>query len=63
MYSAGGATFELAGGPGEEPDLVDHRRDLFAHGQRERLAGVLALKRDQFFGMLLDGVGDLQQRQ
>ena len=49
-----GLALQRAGGAGEEPDLVDHRRDLLAGGQPERLAGVLALQRDQLVGVLLD---------
>ncbi len=47
----------------EEPDLVDHRRDLFAAGQVDRLAAVLDLERDQFLGTGLDGIGESEQRQ
>jgi hypothetical protein len=53
MYSAAG----------EEPDLVDHRRDLLARGQPERLAGVAALQRHQLVGVRLDRVGEAEQRQ
>ena len=59
---AGRAALEHAGGAGEEADLVDHRRDLLAGGQPDRLAGVLALGRHQLLRARLEGVGDLQQR-
>jgi len=52
---------ENAGGPGEEPELVDQRRDLLARGERLDLAGVLGLERDQLVSVRLDRVGDLQQ--
>ena len=48
-------------GAGEEAQLVEHRRDLLAPGQRVRLAGVLALEADEVVGACLDGVGELQQ--
>ena len=49
-------------GPGEEPELVHHRRDLLARGERLDLAGVLRLEIDELLGVRLDRVGDLQQR-
>ena len=56
--------FEVSGGTGEEADLVDHLGDLFGHGQRHRLAGVLRDSRpDQIFGPGLEGVGDAKQGQ
>jgi hypothetical protein len=58
-----GLALQGAGRAGEEPDLVDHRRDLLRRGQPERLAGVAALQRHQLRGVLLDRVGQLQQRQ
>jgi hypothetical protein len=58
----GGAAFEQPGRAGEEPDLVDGRRQLLARGQRDRLAGVLALGGDKFVGARLDRVGELEQR-
>ena len=51
-----------AGRPGEEPELVHHRRDLLARGERLDLAGVGRLEGDQLLGVGLDRVGDLQQR-
>ena len=60
---AGALALEVAGGGGEEADLVDHRRDLFAAGQVDRLAAVLDLECDQFLGACLDGVGEAEQRQ
>ncbi len=56
-----GPSFEEAGGAGEEPDLVDHRWDLFGHREAERLAGVLTLRPDQFVGTRLDRVGGAEQ--
>ena len=35
-------SLEVAGGSGEEADLVDQRRDLLGHGDGNRLAGVVA---------------------
>ena len=48
--------------PREEPDLVDHRRDLLGLGDRDRLPGVLALQFDQFVCVGLEQVGDGEQR-
>ncbi|GAA3042763.1 hypothetical protein GCM10020000_22300 [Streptomyces olivoverticillatus] len=62
MYSLGGAALQHPGGAREEADLVHHRGDLFAAGERQRLAGVLRLGGDQLLGARLDGVGDLQER-
>ena len=47
---------------GEEPDLVDHRRDLFGHRDVVGLAGVAALGLHQVCGILLDVVGEVEQR-
>ena len=58
----GGLALQHPGRPGEEPQLVDHRRDLLARRQRLDLAGVLGLERDELVGVRLDRVGDLQQR-
>ena len=60
---AGRLALEMTGGPGEEPDLVDHRGDLLRQGDGEGLAGVGALDRDELLGPGLDGVGDAEQRQ
>ena len=46
----GREALEIPGRRGEEADLVDHRWHLFGHGQREWLAGVLALGPDHLFG-------------
>ena len=59
---AGRLALEHPGRPGEEPELVDHRRDLLARGERLDLAGVLRLQGDELLGVRLDRVGDLQQR-
>ena len=56
-----GLALEHPGRPGEEPQLVDHRRDLLARGERLDLAGVLGLERDELVGVRLDRVGDLEQ--
>jgi hypothetical protein len=42
--------------------VVDRRRDLLAGHQGERLAGVAALQLHELVGVLLDQVGQLQQR-
>jgi len=47
----------------EETDLVDHRRDLLAHGHADRLSGVLDLDGDKFVGARLDCISDAQERQ
>ena len=47
---------------GEEPDLVDHRRDLLGHGDVVGLAGVAALRLDECLSVLLDIVGEVEQR-
>ena len=56
------ATFKHARCAGEEADLVDHRRDLLRHRHRDRLAGVLALEGHKLLSMLLEQVGDTEQR-
>jgi hypothetical protein len=43
-------------------EVVDHRRDLLARGQRIRLSGVLGLQPDELVGARLDGVGEPEQR-
>ena len=53
----------MAGGGGEEANLVDHRRDLFAAHEVRGLAAVLDFETDQFFGPSLNGVGDAEQGQ
>ena len=63
MYSPADAALEHARGAGEEPDLVDHRRDLLARGQRPaacRCSRASSLTSSS--ARVLDGVGDLQQR-
>ena len=47
---------------GEEAELVHHRRDLLARGERLDLPGVLRLQGDELVGVRLDRVGELQQR-
>ena len=44
---AGALALEVAGGGGEEADLVDHRRHLLRRRQGDRLAGVLDLDGDR----------------
>ncbi len=46
----------------EEPHLVDHRRDLVGRHQRLGLAGAAALGVDEPCGIVLDRIGDAQQR-
>jgi hypothetical protein len=58
---AGGLALEHPRSPGEEPELVEHGRDLFTGRQGVRLAGVLALQADEVVGACLDGIGELQQ--
>jgi hypothetical protein len=57
----GGLALEDARRTGEEPELVDHRGDLLARGERLDLPGVLGLEGDELVGTGLDGVGDLEQ--
>ena len=58
----GGATFEYAGGTGEEADLVHSGRHLVGgHGQT-RLAGVEHLGVHELASPCLHRVGDLEQR-
>ena len=59
---ARGLALEDAGRAGEEPELVDHRGDLLARGERLDLPGVLGLEGDELLGVGLDRVGELQQR-
>ena len=54
---------EHPGGAGEEPDLVDRRRQLLVDGEADRLAGVAGLDVDELARALLERVGDLEQRQ
>ena len=58
----GGATLQHACCAGEKAKLVDHRRDLLAGRESERLTGVAALGIHQLAGTGLDGVGNPQQR-
>ena len=59
---AGGAALEVAGGAGEEAQVVDHERDLVLVEGLARLAGVGGLEVGDLLGALLDRVGELQQR-
>ena len=59
---AGRPALEHPGRSCEEPDLVEHRRQLFVERQLHRLAGVLALRVDQLLATCLDGVRDAEQR-
>ena len=52
---------EMSGGSCEEADLIHHRRDLFTASERNRLAGVGHLARNQLLGAGLDGIGDPEQ--
>ena len=54
--------FEHARGAGEEPQLVDERRDLVGRHQRGRLAGRAAFGGDEVVGTRFDRVGDPQDR-
>ena len=47
-----------AGRAGEEPELVDQRRQLLGQRQGDRLAGVAALGLDDLLGPRLDRVGE-----
>ena len=53
-----GLALEHAGRACEEPNLVDHRRDLLRPGQLHRLPGVGDLGGEHFVGTSLDRVGD-----
>ena len=56
-----GLAFQDSRGSREESDLVDHRRDLLGRRDRDGLARVLRFQGDEFIGMGLERVGDLQQ--
>jgi Lrp/AsnC family transcriptional regulator for asnA, asnC and gidA len=56
------APFEHARGTREEAQLIDERRDLVGGHERLRLAGRAALRVDEAAGVLLDGIGDAQER-
>ena len=60
---AGRLALQAAGGAGEEPQRVDDRRDLVGLDRLDRLARVLGLDRRDLIAVLLDRVGQLQQRQ
>ena len=51
-----------AGGAGEEAQLIRHRRDLVLEHRMPRLAGVGGLEVGDLIRLLLDQVGDRQQR-
>ncbi len=57
-----GLALEQARGAREEPQVVDHDRDLVDRGG-DRLAGVLRLEATQLVGPCLDGIGELEERQ
>ncbi len=57
----GGAPLEDPRRPGEEPDLIEHGRDLLARRQATGLPGVAALGIEEVVDPGLDRVGDLQQ--
>ena len=59
MYSVAPRPSRSARGAGEETNLVDHRRDLLAHRDRDDLAAVLGLDGDELLGVRLEDVGDL----
>jgi len=58
----GRAALQDPGGTGEEPDLVNHRWQLFAGRERVRLAGVLRFQVHELISAGLDGISKLQQR-
>jgi ParB family chromosome partitioning protein len=58
----GAAALEHPRGAGEEPELVDRRRQLLALGEPQGLAGVLRLDLHELRRTLLERVGDLEQR-
>src|SRR5206468_3422425 len=53
--------FEVAGGAGEEPQVVRAERHLVA-GNHQRLADVARLDLSELLGVVLDHVGELQQQ-
>ena len=57
---AGGAALEAPRGAREEPQVVDHERDLVVAEGVDRLAGVVGLELGELVGVLLDRVGELQ---
>ena len=63
MYSPADRPSQDARRAGEEPELVDARRELLGHGHPHRLAGVAALRGDDLVGARLHRVGDPQQGQ
>ena len=60
---AGGLALQAARGAGEEAQVVDHRRDLVVLERLQRLAGVGRLELGDLVGVLLDRVGEPQERQ
>ena len=60
---AGRLALHAARGAGEEAQVVDHRRDLVALEGLDRLAGVGGLELGDLVGVLLERVGQLEDRQ
>src|SRR6202035_3726166 len=58
----GGASLEDAGGAGEEAQVVDHHRHLVVLDGFDRLAGVQRLETRDLIAVLLEHVGDRQER-
>ena len=59
---AGGAALHAARRAGEEAQVVGHHRDLVAEHARDRLARVDRLLARQLLAVLLDRVGEPEQR-
>ena len=58
----GGRTaFEVSRCAGEETNLIDADRDLFANGETERLARVLHLGLCELFGALLHCIRNVEE--
>ncbi len=57
-----GATLQAARGAGEEAQVVDHERDLVLAECVDRLAGVVGLQLGELVGVLLNRIGELEQR-
>ena len=62
MYSPDGLALHVARGAGEEAQVVHHERDLVLEERAARLARVGRLEVGELVGVLLDRVGQLEQR-
>ena len=63
MYSPAVGPCSVRAAPAKKRRLSAHERDLVGAHRGDRLAGVVGLDLGQLLGVLLDRVGELQQRQ